>query len=376
VFTATSLALLVGITLLMNAVGVSPALGAFIAGLVLANSEYKHTLETDIQPFKGLFLGLFFVSIGMGMNFSLFTVHPEGLVLAVVGLMILKLGILIILGRCFGLGSSQNALFAFSLAEGGEFAFVLFQYAAGLHVMGGEQAAFLTLVVALSMALTPFLMIFNDKVILPRFISRLPRQKFDQIAEDNTLIVIAGYGRFGQIIGRFARAQGIKSTLLEIDPDQIELLRRFGDKVYFGDASNLGLLISAGMANAKIFVVAVDDADKAVEIVGLVRHKFPHIKIFARARNRRHAGELMHAGADYIRRETFDAALVMAEEMMIALGYDVKQTHAKAKQFSTHDEALLKRSFESMDSEEELVNIAKQAREELQKLLSSDLQVK
>jgi glutathione-regulated potassium-efflux system ancillary protein KefC len=373
VFTATSLALVVGITLLMKSIGVSPALGAFIGGLVLANSEYKHTVETDIQPFKGLFLGLFFVSIGMGMNFGLFIQYPLSIILAVIALILIKLIILLVLGRWFNLGRYQTTIFAVALAQGGEFAFVLFQYASGLHVMTSPYAEFLTLVVALSMALTPFLMMMNEKLILPRFMSRLPLKKFDEISEKHPAIIVAGYGRFGQIVGRFARAQGLDVTLLEIDPDQIDLLRRFGIKVYFGDASNLELLRSAGLQQAKIFVVAIDDPAKALEIVKLVHHEFPHIKIFARARNRRYAGELLHAGAYYIRRETFDSSLTMAQAVMNAVGYDEHLTHRKAQQFREHDEALLKKSVEYIGREEEFVDIAKQAGEELKQLLTDDL---
>ena len=258
VFTATSLVLIVGITLLMNQLGISPALGAFIAGVVLANSEYRHTLEADLQPFKGLLLGLFFISIGMNMDFHILMQQPIALLFMVCLLLAIKAFILWILGRFFGLSSTQNILFSVALAEGGEFAFVLFQYANGISIIPTHHAQFLTLVVVLSMALMPILMIFNDRFVLPRVMSRLPQRPYDAIQHNSPPVVIAGYGRFGQIIGRFIIGQGLSVTILENNADQIDLLRKFGSQVYFGDASRLDLLENAGLANAKVLVVAVD----------------------------------------------------------------------------------------------------------------------
>ncbi|MBL0319276.1 MAG: cation:proton antiporter [Alphaproteobacteria bacterium] len=371
-FTATSLALIVGITLLMQLVGVSPALGAFVAGVVLANSEYRHTLEGDIQPFKGLLLGLFFISVGMSIDFALLTAHPVPILGAVVGLMVLKTGLLLGLGTFFGLRDGQHALFAIALSQGGEFAFVLFQYAGGLNILSQEQSAFLTLCVALSMALTPFLMILNDRLVIPQFMSVLPSRQYDTINEKDNPVIIAGFGRFGQIIGRFLNAQGIKTTVLEKDPDQIELLRKFGHRGYFGDATRLDLLINAGAARAKLLVVAVDDADQCLQIVRLAKEQFPNLKIFARARNRRHAYELHKAGVDYFRREIFDSSLTMAQEVMIWLGADAALMRQKAQQFMEHDEKTLYTSFAFIEKEPELISFARQARGELERILHDD----
>ncbi|MGZ8916144.1 MAG: monovalent cation:proton antiporter-2 (CPA2) family protein, partial [Methylobacter sp.] len=268
VFTALSLALVLGITLLMQMVGVSPALGTFIAGVVLASSEYRHTLQSDIEPFKGLLLGLFFISVGMGMDFGLFTESPLRLLSAVFSLMTIKALILFALGRLFGLNALHNSGFAFALAQGGEFAFVLFQFAGGLNILPEAQAKFLTLVVATSIAVTPLLMLFYSHMIVPGFMSVLPEHRYDRVEEENP-IIIAGFGRFGQVIGRFLSAQGIKSTVLEKDPDQIELFRKFGFKGYFGDATRLDLLNSAGAAKAKLLIVAVDNPETSLEIVRL-----------------------------------------------------------------------------------------------------------
>jgi glutathione-regulated potassium-efflux system ancillary protein KefC len=372
VFTATSLALIVGITLLMQAVGVSPALGAFLAGVVLANSEYRHTLESDLQPFKGLLLGLFFISIGMGMNFALLAAQPLNFAAALAILILVKLFLLYMLGQFFGLRDGQGTLFAFAIAQGGEFAFVLFQYAGSLDIFSAQQSAFLTLTVALSMVATPFLMMVNDRFVVPHFMSRLPVREYDQINENNP-VILAGYGRFGQIIGRFLNAQGIKITVLEKDPDEIELLRKFGHRGYFGDASRLDLLQNAGAAKARLLIVAVDDADKCLEIVKLARQNFPKLKVYARARNRRHAYELYKAGADYFRRETFDSSLTMAQEAMKLLGSSPTDIARKAMKFMQHDEKTLYKSFEFFESEPQMISFSRQASGELERIFRDDV---
>lgn len=371
VFTATSLALIVGITLVMQAVGVSPALGAFVAGVVLANSEYRHTLETDIQPFKGLLLGLFFISVGMGINFSLLAAEPLGFLGSVSLLIGVKMLLLYILGQLFGLRDGQGTVFSFAVAQGGEFAFVLFQYADGLNILSKEQSTFLTLTVALSMVATPFLMMVNERFVIPRFMSRLPVREYDKITENNP-IILAGYGRFGQIIGRFLNAQGVKITVLEKDPDQIELLRKFGHRGYFGDASRLDLLQSAGAAKAALLVIAVGNPNKCLEIMKLARQHFPNLKIYARARNRRHAYELHKAGADYFRRETFDSSLTMAQEVMKLLGENPIDVERKAMKFMQHDEQTLHKSFEFFESESQMISFSRQAAGELERIFQED----
>lgn len=371
VFTATSLMLIVGITLLMQTVGVSPALGAFIAGVVLANSQYKHTLETDIEPFKSLLLGLFFISVGMGMDFALFAERPVSLLGTVACLMLVKAAILFGLGRVFGLSRVHNSGFAYVMCQGGEFAFVLL-FARDAHVLTPEQAAFLTLVVAISIGLTPILMLYYSKVVMPCFMSILPERNYDSV-DTNNEVILAGYGRFGQIIGRFLMAQGVKVTILEKDPEQVELLRKFGFKGYFGDASRLDLLTSAHADKAKMLIIAVDDADNALEIAKIAKAEFPNLKIFARARNRRHAYDLHKAGVDYFKRETFDSSLSMAQKIMVSLGYDKTEIRHRATLFRRHDEASLKQSFEFFENEPELVNFARFRAEELDRILQSDV---
>ncbi len=373
VFTATSLALVIGITLAMQSIGVSPALGAFVAGVVLANSEYRRTLETDIEPFKGLLLGLFFISVGMGMDFALLAARPLLFAGAVLGLILGKAIMLGALGRAFSLRGGQNALFALALAQGSEFAFVLFQYAKGLGVFDAPQAAFLTLTVALSMAATPFLMIFGERHLLPRFMSLLPPRDYDAIDAQNP-VIIAGHGRFGQVVARFLRGQGVQVTVLEKDPDQIDLLRKFGAQGHFGDASRLDLLRNAGAEKARLIVVAVDDADKCLEIVRLCKAHFPQMKVLARARNRRHAYELHKAGVDYFRREMFDASLVLAQRAMRELGADAATVRHRALRFKQHDEKTLRKSFAFFESEPELISFARQASGEMERILQEDVQ--
>ena len=372
VFTATSLMLIVGITLLMEVVGISPALGAFIAGVVLANSEYKHTLQADIEPFKGLLLGLFFISVGMGMNFTLMGSAPLALLGAVTCLVAVKAAILWGLGRFFGLTPMHNMGFALALSQGGEFAFVLFQFAGGLQVLTPAQSAFLTMVVALSIAFTPILMLFYNRIIVPRFVSMLPERAYDVINENNA-VILAGYGRFGQVIGRFLMAQGVPVTILEKDPDQIALLRKFGFKGFFGDASRLDLLQSAQADKAKMLVVAVDDADVSLAIIRMARREFPDLKVYVRARNRRHAYEVHKAGAHYFRREIFDSSVTMAQAVMVALGHDAGNMHYRAAQFMRHDEATLRKSFEFFENEPELINFSRFSAEELENILKSDI---
>lgn len=372
VFTAISLAVVAGNTLLMQMLGLSPALGAFMAGVVLANSEYRHTLEADLKPFKALLLGLFFTSIGMGMDFDFFRTHVWSLLAAVIGLMAAKILVLLLLGRLFGLRGPQNTLFAIALAQGGEFGFVLFQYASGWNILSQNETAFLTMVVTLSMALTPLLLIVNERLVIPRFLCALPRKDYDVIENNNTPVLIAGYGRFGQIIGRFLTSQGIQTTVLEKDPDQVTMLRKFGHQGFFGDASRQDLLENAGAAKAKLLIVAVDDPDKSLEIVRMAKRSFPNLQIIARARNRRHAYELHKVGADYFRRETFDASLIMAREAARRLGITETDALRRAILFTEHDEHTLKESFAIFDQEPDLIAFSRQANGELESILRQD----
>ncbi len=370
VFTATSLALVVGITLLMQEIGISPGLGAFVAGVVLANSEYKRTIEVDIEPFKGLLLGLFFISVGMRMDFDIVAQYPAQLLGTVTVFVMIKAIVLLLLGYLFRLTKIQTIAIALSLSQGGEFAFVLFQFAMTAKVITGDTANFFILAVALSMAVTPLLMLLNFHFIVPRFMSRL-RPRYDEIDEQHP-VIIAGYGRFGQIVGRFLQAQGIQLTVLEKDPEQVELLRQYGAKGYFGDASRLDLLRNAGADKAKLLIVAVDDPETSLEIVKLAKQEFPQLKVYSRARNRRHAYELHKAGVDYFKREVFDSSLTMAQEAMKFLGYSAESMRNKARVFKQHDESALVKSFAFFEKERELISFSRQAIGDLERVLQED----
>ena len=341
VFTAASLFLVIGIALLMQLVGLSAALGTFLAGLVLAESEYRHELEGDIEPFKGLLLGLFFISVGAGVDFGLLIAQPLELAGLAVGLVLLKLLVLYALARLFGLSRSSRWLFGFALAQGGEFAFVLASFSTQAGVLSDEVARPIVLVVALSMLVTPLLLLFLERVVLPRVVEPKAQRQDDHIPSHDDPIIIAGFGRFGQIVGRMVRASGHGATVLDTDADIIDAAGRVGLKVHFGDASRLELLQSAGCSRAKLFVVAIDDREKAVDMVTAVKKHFPNLRIIARAWDRVHYFELKRAGADEVFRETFGSALEAATATLRGLGMRAHRAHRIAEAYRAYDESAL-----------------------------------
>jgi monovalent cation:proton antiporter-2 (CPA2) family protein len=372
IFTAFSLFLVIGIALLMQGIGLSAALGTFLAGVVLADSSYRHELESNIEPFKGLLLGLFFISVGMSINFELLAADPAGLLGLVAGLILLKLAILVLLGRAFGLALREIIVFAFLLAQGGEFAFVLFQFAVGQGAIAADLAQRLTLVVALSMVATLLLMIVNDRLIQPRLTRAPSRRAPDVIEPEDNSVIILGYGRFGQIVGRLLRASGIGLTVLDNDPDHIDVLRRYGHKAFYGDGSRVDLLHAAGAERARLLILAIDDPSANVRTVRLTRERFPHLKILARARGRLHAFELMSAGADVIVRETFHSALRLGREALVLLGNTPAAASRKASTFEQHDTGTLAQGYEIYDDEASLIEFIRQSREELDELFRAD----
>jgi Kef-type K+ transport system membrane component KefB len=341
-FTAAALMLVIGIALLMEEVGLSPALGTFLAGVVLANSEYRHQLEAEIESFKGLLLGLFFIAVGASIDFGLIARDPGMIASLVAGLVILKLAILLILGRVFKLSLDQNLLFSFSMAQAGEFAFVLFSFTSQNGVLADEIIAPLVAVVAMSMAIAPLLMLLNEKLIQRRFGTReADAREADAIQEENP-VIIAGFGRFGHIIGRLLLANGVATTVLDVDSDQVDMLRKLGLKVFYGDASRIDLLHAAGAGKAKILIVAVDEQEKAIEIVRTVQKHFPHLRILSRARGRPHAYELLEAGVENIYRDTLDTSLRVGVDALCMLGYRRHQALRAARKFRRHDEAAVR----------------------------------
>jgi glutathione-regulated potassium-efflux system ancillary protein KefC len=344
IFTATALMLVVGVAILMQAVGLSPALGAFVAGVVLANSEFRHEIETDIEPFRGLLLGLFFISVGAGIDFGLLMDQPA-LILGLVGLLIaIKAAVMFGVAKLFGNRTGDSALIGLGLAQGGEFAFVLFAFAKGAGVMPESVTAPLTVVVALSMAVTPLLLLAGQAIMV-RADTKATTDRAPEVEEGHHDVIIAGYGRFGQIVGRVLSANGFSVSVLEHDADQVELLRGFGRKVNYGDATRLDLLRIAGAGEAQLLVVAIDNAEKSLELVETARKAFPNLKIVARAFDRRHAYELMTRKVDGLERETFAASVRLAVKSLQLLGRPAYKSDRAGKIFTRYDERILTEMF-------------------------------
>jgi len=372
VFTAAALLLVVGIALLMVRVGLSPALGTFLAGVVLATSEYRHELESDIEPFKGLLLGLFFISVGASIDFAQIIVRPALIGGLVAVLIVVKFIILLVLGRVFGLGHDQNLLFSFALAQAGEFAFVLFSFATQQGVLGLEVASPLVAVVALTMALTPLLMLINERLVQPRFGTREKEERTADKIEEFNSVIIAGYGRVGTIIGRMLRANSIDATVLEVDSDQVDLLRRLGHKVFYGDASRLDLLRSAGAENARVLVIALDDPDRILGLVETAQKHFPDLKVLSRAIGRTHAYELLEAGLDTVYRETLDSSLRIGFDVMRELGMPAFEALRRTRRFRVHDEQALRELSGKREDPKAYMHLVRQQSEELERVLATD----
>ena len=373
IFVAFALLIVVGITLLMGLVGLSAALGTFLAGVVLAESEYRHELEMDLDPFKGLLLAVFFMAVGAGIDFSLFLSQPVTLIGLVIGFIVLKLAVLYALGRLFRMKDGDPSRFAFSLGQGGEFAFVLISFAAGLGLLPGSMAGMLVAVVAISMALAPLLMILDDKLIQPRFLRGGSTREADRIDEHGTRVIVAGHGRYGMTVNRLLGASGVKAVVLDHDAEQIDALRRFGYKVYYGDASRVDLLEAAGAREAEALVVAVDDRAKINEIVDTAKHHFPHLKLFARAWDRVHAYELINKGVDHVHRELFASSIEMGKDVLTELGRHPFEAHRAALTFQNHDERLIRKSAAHAGDDAAIIDIARKGRAEIENVLGSDI---
>ena len=375
IFTAAALLLVIGIALLMSKVGLSPALGTFLAGVVLANSEYRHELEGDVEPFKGLLLGLFFIAVGASIDFRLIAADPGGVAWIVVGLVAIKLLVLLGLARVFRMSLDQCLLFAFALAQGGEFAFVLFSFAAQNGVLGASVSAPLVAAVAVSMALTPLLLVVAEKLLLPRIGTREQDSRpADAIDTGEPAVILAGFGRVGNVVGRLLRANGIEITVLDADSDRVDVLRKLGLEVYYGDATRLDLLHAAGAAHAKMIVLALDDASKNLELVETVRKHFPHLQILARAEDRPDAYDLMAAGVDQVFRETLDSSLALGVEALRHLGVRAFQATRSARTFRCHDEDALRELASMRHDQKRYINRARERIRLLEQTLLADHQ--
>ena len=370
IFIAFSLLLVVGIAALMSAVGLSMALGAFLAGVLLAESEYRHELELDIEPFKGLLLGLFFIAVGMSVDLGLFVRAPLLVLGLALGVVALKIALLYPISVTFGYcGRADATLFALALSQVGEFAFVLFGVAAAQKLLPTGTVDLLNAVVAVSMVATPLLMLFWDRVIAPR-LTRGAARAPDLVDERNPVLV-AGFGRFGQIVTRVLRGMGIRATIIEHDAGQIETVRRFGWKAYYGDATRLDLLDSAGAAEARLLIVAVDDPAAAMDIVKRARERFPALKILARAHSRTDAYEYVELGVPAVR-ETFAAALDAAGTALQLLGRSAAEAQRIVQQFRAYDEERLVQLAPHRKDVKRLIAFARKERENLTQLLADE----
>ena len=370
VFTAAALLTVIGTALLANFAGLSASLGAFLAGVLLADSEFRHELEADIEPFKGLLLGLFFIVVGMSANLGLLISEPLTLLGVTGGLMLIKLLAVALLGRLTNHKGSSAWRLGFTLPAGGEFAFVLFTLATRQHLLDTETADTLILAVTLSMMLGPLLLIVHD-VVETRWLAD-PAKPFDEIDDGDTPVIIAGFGRFGQIVARILNARKIPFTALDSNQTHVDFVRRFGNKVYYGDASRLDLLRAAGAETAKVFVLAIDDVDASIRTAQLIREQFPKLKIFARARNRQHTFALMDAGVSNIIRETLLSSLELSVFVLQELGDTQTEARNTVRRFRQHDEATLAAQYAVKEDNEKFQATSREAAKQLEGLFDSD----
>jgi len=372
IFTATALLVVIGAALLMEVAGMSMVLGAFIAGMLLADSEYRHQLEADIAPFKGLLLGLFFIAVGMSVNMGLLLETPLRIITIVALLMAAKAIVLLPLARAFGMCDSKAALsLGAVMSQGGEFAFVLFGIAARERIIAAELIDELILAVAVSMLLTPFAYLLNEA--LGKRFAKQEEPEYDEPDNPHNDVIIAGFGRVGQIVARLLKIFGTTFTALEIDSSQVDVVRRYGNTVHFGDASRLDILRAAGADHARVFVIAIDDIESSVRTAEVVHRNYPHLRIIARARNRRHAHALFDFGIEHVFRETFLSSVSMSKRVLIGLGFDSDEVEAVGERFRARDSRLLQEQHAFHLSEDKLIQSARDTAAEFDALLESDV---
>lgn len=341
-FTATALLMVIGVAIGMDAVGLSPALGTFLAGVVLANSEYRYELENNLEPSKGLLLGLFFISVGASINFNLLMNH-FGLILGLLALLIcIKFIVLFVLGRIFKLNTSQNLLFTFSLSQAGEFGFVLVAFASQNAIYDEFTSGILLIVIALSMLITPLLFIVNERIILPRISHKEAKElQQDSIVDEGNPVIMAGFGRFGMVLGRFLNANGINTTIIDINPHNIEYLKKFGYKIYYGDITQADMLKAAGALKAKVLVIVMGDRQQIDKLIDVAVKHFPHLKLVVRAVDVAHGLELANKKIESFRQETFDSAVALGSDALRSLGMSNYRVHRAATTFRHLDRKFM-----------------------------------
>lgn len=373
-FTASSIFLVVGVAALMQTVGLSPALGTFLAGVVLANSEFRHELESDIEPFKGMLLGLFFVSVGVTIDFNQVFNAPGIISLLVAIVLVVKFAVLFGIGKVFKMDSDQNFIFSFGLSQAGEFAFVLLGFATQLGILDNQLSSTMMAVVALTMVSTPFLLLINERIIDPYFgIKKVPTEdESDEINEKNK-VIIAGFGHFGSTVGRLLRANKVEATILDHDSDRVALLRKMGFKVYYGDATRHDLLHAAGASEAHVLIAAIDSPEINHRLIETVKKHFPNIKVFSRARNRYDAYELMDLGIANIYRETLYTAAHLGADVLSSLGFRKYTAIRQSLKFINYDEKSLENLAKKRNNLTEYILTVKEEIEWQEQLLQNDL---
>ncbi|EPC02001.1 hypothetical protein L861_20325 [Litchfieldella anticariensis FP35 = DSM 16096] len=375
VFAGTTLLVVIGAALLMDTAGLSMAMGAFIAGILLADSEYRHNIEADIEPFRGLLLGLFFMAVGMTAQLGLLAQQPHVILGLTLALLLAKGLSMVLAARLFGTGWKEASNLGVLLSQGGEFGFVVLTAAGSAALLDQGLVSLLVLVISLSMATTPVLLLIHVRWIRSLFEASKPKPVYDHPLDDSPQIILAGFGRFGQIMGRALQGLKIPYTVLDINADHVEFVRRYGNKVYFGDASRIDLLRAAGAGKARVLVVAVGDIEASMRIVEQAKRQFPHLRIFARARNRYHAHLLMRAGIHHIVRELLPASLEMTRDVLIELGIPREQAQHTIDTFRPHDEQALMRQLEVFGNEKKLIQTVQEAARELEALYEADEEV-
>ena len=360
-FTASALLIVVAIAYTMELVGLSPALGTFLAGVILANSEFKHELESDLDPFKGLLLGLFFVAVGASINFHLLAENPVTILTLTLAITMVKASVMFGIGRVVRLSTEQNAFFALSLSQIGEFAFVLLSLIGQLNILSSADTGVMMAVTALSMTTTPLFLIVHDRFMVPRFGTPQKADTPADTIEDRNQVIIAGFSHFGSTIGRFLRANGVQATILDNDSDRVELLRKMGFKVYYGDATRLDLLESAGAEHARILVIAIDEPDTVFGLVQNVQRHFPNLVLMTRSRNREYAYELLDLGVENIYREHLDTSIRLGVDVLKKLGHRSYSATRSGQKFREYDEAAMRTlASHRKDTKQYIMNVRQQ----------------
>jgi CPA2 family monovalent cation:H+ antiporter-2 len=372
-FVGGALLVVLGIAFLMELVGLSPALGTFLGGVVLANSEFKHELESDLEPFKGLLLGLFFIAVGASINFGLISENALMVFAATLSIILIKSLLLFGIGKLNKISTDQNLIFALGLSQVGEFAFVTFSFAAQLNILDANTTEILMAVTALSMTSTPLLLLFNERLLLPNVGTKTKEEKPHDEIEESNKVILAGFSHYGSTVGRFLRANGIKATILDSDSDRVDLLRKMGFEVYYGDVTRVDLLEMAGARDAKIFISAIRDPDTNYHLVKLLQKHFPHLELMVRAQNRIDAFELMEMKVPHIYRQNLESAVRMGKDVLIKMGFRAHTVHRLAQNFITYDEKGLSELVKVKDDKKAYISTIRKAIELQENLLSFEL---